>query len=390
MKKIILLKGQTETLEFFSKRLNIYLKKYGYETFIYDISLGDEQIEALEEYTEIGNTVFITYNFNGISGEKIFLDAKGRLFFDEFYIECINIVVDHPMYYYKYYNSLPRMYRQINIDRTHREYMREYYKECDADYFIPLCGTRLKRELMPMRYKKTDVIFTGNFTPCNTFDKYITRIDKEYEDFYRGIIDDLISNNEKTMEQAFNEHLIREGIDVDNNELKRLHSNMTFIDLYVRFYYREKVIGTIADSGIKINTYGAGYELLKCKKHENIIRHGGVNTKGCIDAIYDAKISLNVMPWFKDGAHDRVYTSMLNAAVSLTDTSRYLAEEYTDGEDICFYNLAHIEQAVEWINRLLSDEELLERIAASGCEKTEKTHTFDNVTKELISVINKR
>ena len=44
MKKIILLKGQTETLEFFSKRLNIYLKKYGYETFIYDISLGDEQI----------------------------------------------------------------------------------------------------------------------------------------------------------------------------------------------------------------------------------------------------------------------------------------------------------------------------------------------------------
>ena len=150
------------------------------------------------------------------------------------------------------------------------------------------------------------------------------------------------------------------------------------------------MIGTIADSGIKINTYGAGYELLKCKKHENIIRHGGVNTKGCIDAIYDAKISLNVMPWFKDGAHDRVYTSMLNAAVSLTDTSRYLAEEYTDGEDICFYNLAHIEQAVEWINRLLSDEELLERIAASGCEKTEKTHTFDNVTKELISVINKR
>ena len=120
MKKIILLKGQTETLEFFSKRLNIYLKKYGYETFIYDISLGDEQIDALEEYTEIGNTVFITYNFNGISGEKIFLDAKGRLFFDEFYIECINIVVDHPMYYYKYYNSLPRMYRQINIDRHRR------------------------------------------------------------------------------------------------------------------------------------------------------------------------------------------------------------------------------------------------------------------------------
>ena len=50
----------------------------------------------------------------------------------------------------------------------------------------------------------------------------------------------------------------------------------------------------------------------------------------------DARIALNVMPWFKDGAHDRVFTAMLQGTAALTDDSRYLREECRDGENICF------------------------------------------------------
>lgn len=48
----------------------------------------------------------------------------------------------------------------------------------------------------------------------------------------------------------------------------------------------------------------------------------------------DAKVSLNVMPWFKDGAHDRVFNSILNGAVCVTDPSRYLEEELHEGEGV--------------------------------------------------------
>lgn len=387
MKKIILLRGQVETLEFFSKRLNIYLKKLGYDTFVFDLQGEEEQIERLEEFIEFGNTALITYNFNGISGEKMFLDARGELLFDAFLVRCINIVVDHPMYYYKYYKCLPKDYHQINIDRTHMEYMKEYYKEVDANYFIPLCGTRLKQEIKPISEKELDVVFTGNYTPPNTFFKYISRIDKEYEDFYLGIIDDLIANNTRTLEEVFNEHIRREEVDVTKSELCLTHSNMTFVDLYVRFHYRGKVIREICDSGIKINVYGAGYDLLDCKHKENIIAHGSQNTKGCIDAIYNSKISLNVMPWFKDGAHDRVYTSMLNGAVCVTDKSKYLADELQDGKDICFYDLSNTLGAAEWINKLLADKELMTTIAQSGERKASKKHTFKNVVEEIVRVL---
>ena len=37
--------------------------------------------------------------------------------------------------------------------------------------------------------------------------------------------------------------------------------NMMYADLAVRFHYRELAIRALADSGLKIHTYGAGYKM---------------------------------------------------------------------------------------------------------------------------------
>ena len=92
---------------------------------------------------------------------------------------------------------------------------------------------------------------------------------------------------------------------------------MMYADLAVRFHYRELAIRALADSGLKIHTYGEGYNYIECNYHENIIEHGGVDSKVCLDMISQAKISLNVMPWFKKGAHDRVFNTMLNGVLRL-------------------------------------------------------------------------
>ncbi|MEI3201212.1 MAG: hypothetical protein V8S21_04415 [Lachnospira eligens] len=55
--------------------------------------------------------------------------------------------------------------------------------------------------------------------------------------------------------------------------------------------------------------------------------------------ISQAKISLNVMPWFKKGAHDRVFNTMLNGGVALTDTSLFYENTFADGENVLFYSL---------------------------------------------------
>ncbi len=70
---------------------------------------------------------------------------------------------------------------------------------------------------------------------------------------------------------------------------------------------------------------------LDCRHPENIINGRLQDSYGCLKAISQAKISLNVMPWFKEGAHDRVFNSMLNGAVCFTDWSLYFEENMKVG-----------------------------------------------------------
>ena len=67
--------------------------------------------------------------------------------------------------------------------------------------------------------------------------------------------------------------------------------------------------------------------------------HGGDNSQKCHDMLSQSKISLNVMPWFKNGIHDRIFNSCLNGAVSLSDSSIYIDELFTDRQNIILYDL---------------------------------------------------
>lgn len=75
----------------------------------------------------------------------------------------------------------------------------------------------------------------------------------------------------------------------------------------------------------------------------------------CAEAIADARISLNVMPWFKDGTHDRVFTAMLQHTLSLTDDSGYLRENFTDKKELVFYSLEKREELPELVKKLLEN-----------------------------------
>ena len=85
-----------------------------------------------------------------------------------------------------------------------------------------------------------------------------------------------------------------------------------------------------------------------------------------------------MMPWFKDGAHDRVFTAMLQGTAALTDDSRYLREECRDGENICFYSLRALEQLPDQVVSLLEDPVRMAELAERGYRMAEKRHRWKN------------
>ena len=387
MDKCILFKGEIETLEYFSLELEKAFLENDISVFVFDFLDEEKSFIKLKEFCKDSSPTMITFNFTGIRGDEIFYDENNNLFWNIHQIPCINIVVDHPFYYDKLLNIVPDNYWHISIDRQHEAYMKRFYPHIRLLPFLPLGGTAIQEKPLSMSERSTNVVFTGNYTPPETFNIHIERLGDEYTAFYHGIINDLIANPSLSMEKVMETHLVKELGKLPDNDLRTAMANMIFIDLYVRFYFRGEVVKTLAENGIQIHLYGSGWEKLKCKCPENLIIGGPLNSHQCLQAISKSKISLNVMPWFKDGAHDRIFNSQLNGAVSLTDDSIYLREHLTDGKDCVFYDLLDIANLPEIISYLLNHENKMEAIALNGYETAKASHSWKKRAGVLLSYI---
>ena len=385
MKKIMLFEGDIETQGYFSRQLVEGFAALGHETFMYDLSSPYVSTEKFFRFFEKGNTVLVNFNFHGMSGEEYFLDENDRSMWDALDIPSYNIVVDHPMYYHHFLEKVPGNYHHISIDRNHDKYMQRFFTQIRRMPYLPLAGTKLNpnKSNVPIEYRKYDVMMVGNYCAPQTFEKFITRIDDEYTAFYYGIIDDLLAHPDRTVEDVVEAHLLDELGEVPEDELKKALAAVTFIDLYVRYTTRGQAVQELVDGGVKVHVFGDGWEMVPCKHPENLIVMSNLDSVGCLKKLCQTKISLNVMPWFKDGAHDRIFNTMLNGAVCLTDSSVYLDSILHDGTDCSIYSLAQMKKLPEIAGALLANPGKMQSIADEGYQLALAGHTWAHRAKQL-------
>ena len=385
IRKIILFTKGIETLWYFSEQMGKTFEELGYDVFYFDQCESYGSLADLLLFAEPGVTAAVSFNFSGCSGEEYFIDCTGIHFFDDRKIPMINVVVDHPFYYHKFLPFLPKDYTQISIDREHEAYLRRYFPSIRRGPFLPLAGTPLwEADALPSwEDRSIDIVFVGNYTPPSQYEPVLNRHGEEYAEFYYGIIRDFIEHPHLGMDVGIRRHLLAEVEDIDEDGVRDTMPNMIMIDLYVRHFFRGKVVQTLADAGLRVHCFGAGWERLVCRHPENVIKGGGLDSLGCLQQLGRAKISLNVMPWFKDGAHDRIFNSMLNGAVCFTDWSRYLTEILRDGEDVLFYELDRLEELPERISCLLADRPQWEILQRQGYDTAIKAHTWGHRARQI-------
>lgn len=375
IKRIVLLKGAVETLSYFSERLAETFLELGYQVQFYDF-VNEFILVDLIWYCTKQKTALITFNYIGLCKEQAFQTPKGNSIWDEHDVLCVNIVVDHPFYYHKYMDHLPKYYLQYNLDRQHVAYMKRFFPDVSVS-FLPLAGTILNEPEIPYEKRSIDILFTGNYTHPSIFENYINRLGDDYADFYQHILDDLIQNPSPPIDTAIENHLQSNIDDITEEGIKLCMPNMIFIDLYIRFYFRGKIIQTLVDHGIKVHVFGNGWDKLDCAHKENLIQGGIIKSKTCIEQMKLAKITLNIMPWFKDGAHDRIFNAVLNKSVCLTDSSRFLEDIFTNDETICFYSLEHIEELPKIVQTILNHPKKAALLAQNGYETAlQNKHTW--------------
>lgn len=413
IKRIVMMEGGVETLSYFSHQMAGEFQKLGYAVFFYDLKQEESSAGKLRKFIRPRETVLVTFNFQGLEKEAgVYREGIGYLW-DTYHIPCYNIAADHPYFYDDRLKDLPEKYRHISIDRRQKAYFEEFYPEYVSRGFLPLAGTGLRQGEDEAKTGKAgaqgtaveteeagaqgdaeqaapcyDVILTGNYTKLSFFEPYINWINEEYAAFYRGIIDDLLEHPACTVEEVALAHCEWEMGKEPNDQLRIALHKMIFIDLYVRNYWRGKAVRTLVNAGIPVHVVGKGWEELEDVRHPECLKlHPQTDSVTCLEMLADAKVSLNVMPWFKDGAHDRVFNSILNGAVCVTDPSCYLEEELHEGEGVCYFALQDMDDLPEKVKDLLQNDSGRNEIVRRGRAIVEQKHTWAQRAKTLAAWI---
>ena len=350
-KKLIFWENAVETLGYFSNEMAEYFMEKGYECFFVNHKQAERSMEKLATWVEPGNTVLVTFNFIGLSGED-FCQRQGESIWEQWKVECYCILVDHPFYYYKQLHGVKEKLTVFCVDRQHVSYVHRFYPKRPC-YLLPLAGNRQKpsaegiTEWIPYEKRSYDISLIANFVPLEDLEIHLLGQSEEYVEFYREIISDLKENPSQAVDEVLERYIRREIPDAKETDICSAEAGMIAVDLYIRSLYRTAVIRALTDAGLRVHVFGRGWSKCRVPRKENLISNGKMLTSAqCVGVIRDSRIALNVMPWFKDGAHDRIFTAMLNGAVSLTDDSRYLREILTDGRDVCFYELPECREPV--------------------------------------------
>lgn len=349
--------------------------KMGYNTLVIDVEKPDYQAQyrwAVEHYP-----IYAVVDCQGVWDE-----IQWETALPEDAVK-LHYFCDHPLYHFERLARTGAEEVIVGIDREHVNYLRKYEPRFARTAFIPLAGSGADR-LIPYEERRTDVLFTGSYWPPET---PAWEEEHDFTDRLKaGICRNMLAHSEKTIEQALAKELERMQATLENREFAGIMSELKDVESYVRRVNRDRVIRCLLAAGIKVSVYGSGWEKLQCEGRENLTVQSG-DAEVARRALGNAKIALNIMPGFKAGFQERIAAAMLSGAVAVTDTSRYIEEEFCDGSDIVLYRLEKLDELPRKIKELLQNQERSARIAEAGQRKAQALHTWERRVRAMAELI---
>lgn len=306
-------------------------------------------------------------------------------------VPCLDILFDHPYLFFEALPDLPKVCVPVCMDSHHVHYIRRFYPELKHSCFMPLGGEEfLMERTIPWEQRSMEVLYVGSLKRVNN------AID---DDFSKKVMRYLAAHTAATTEEAIEicfRSLTREELEAsfpvlvqecdpmfaDEELIRRVIETYRFCDVNTQYLYRKGIVGHLIDLGIHVTVYGGGWETLGWEGHPYFHRHSFAPARECILKMQDAKVVLNVLPWFKAGTHDRINNAMLAHAVCVTDRNGYLEERFTDGEDLLFFDLEDLGSAAEKIKAILQDPQHAGKIAENGYQKAVLRETWQNRVME--------
>jgi glycosyltransferase involved in cell wall biosynthesis len=367
-----------ESNRLFIAEMSDAFQNLGYQVELCEIDLEDENLEKKLE-TYIGKAFQAIIDFNSTL-PRLQMESDER-YIDTLHAPFYNYIVDHPLYHHPVIKIKLNNSNVICIDENHRKYVEQHYPNIKNTIFMPLGAMQAVNEI-PYEERNIDVLFSGTYTPSKELQMEIEESD--LRDDLNIFFNELKENTSLTQEEALRNILVRTGEELTNQEFADRLNSYYLADKYLRAYYREKVIQTLLENEIDVTIYGYGWERFETNHKDHLNFHNQVSFPVSLEIIAESKIVLNIMPWFKNGVHDRVLSAMANRAICVTDTSTYIEKNFIDGKNVILYSLDHLEELPGKIKSLLQNEQEAKQISECGYQEAISKHMWKNRIEDNI------
>ncbi len=390
--RIVQFYSGTESFHFFTDRLTEELQKRGHEVFICDLNdtacKTEHSFEHLNRF--LSKQVDVVICFDGIgTREEQFIQH-----WDMHQAVVLDILMDPPFRFHPTLEHHPQNYVLFCCDQEHVAYVKKYFpKEVPNVAFMPHVGSRVDGDglIVPYKERKYDILFSASYFHPRFQMERVKELFPDQPDmwrFYQQVFENLVQDSSLTIEKAVLGTIQQFGLSVSDKMLKMLLNRSVYVDWAIRMYHRGRVVTALAEAGLEIYLLGPGWEDHPSAGRSNVHRLDDlVPYKKTLTFMADAKINLNVMPWFKEGTHDRIFNTLLQHSLPLTDPSSWITKYFTDGVDIALYDLDHLERLPDLASRLLADPVWAEMIIQNGYEKVSRELTWSNCADWLLGAV---
>ena len=375
---IIFLKGVLNVLDYFIDSM----AKGVEDAYVLDISEPTffQSIVNLE-YKIDETTDVIMFNNVGIN----LVTTAGENYWELKKVKLHNIYVDAPIWYRRELEQNLQCMQVITVDRYHKEFINAYFPNCRSVRFLPHGGVKpTDREEIAFENRKIEVLYVGSRQSSKWEDRMISLSDSDRELF--GMIKDiLIKYPYLTLEKVYDLCMDEMGIRLQREAALDV-INALYVEVLrdVRGYYQGKVIEALAGGGVHIDIYNSyGWGEIEDKYPNYVHVHEAVEPDECIRLMCESKITLNILPWFKYGAHERIYNAMLNGAVCVSDTSEYLMKHFENGKNIVFYELDKLGDLVKNVRMVLDNPGFARHIIENQKNKVKNSTWRDRLDNIL-------
>lgn len=294
-------------------------------------------------------------------------------------------LTDHPAILRERLGELDERAVVFVCDRRHEAYIRRYCPNIKYVKYIPLSG-EVSGRYIPYDRRSRGIVFTGGYKAPGESYKDIFLCNESVNEIAKYLAASMIENPGQDIEMCLLNCLELFGMEVTPEHFHELAENFIGVDRYARNYYRDRMVRSLVENGIRVHVFGNGWETFEGEGKENLIIEKG-DFYVARKAVADAKISLNIMPWFKDGFQERIAAAMLSGTVSVTDGSKYICENFTDGRELVLYSFENMEELPGKVKWLLEHPNEAEKIAAAGMERAKKELTWQHRAFEMVQYV---